>query len=215
MLINLGYVKTETTLPYKSYEKVIDKGRLVAFPIDLIVDTTFKNRVWMDIALTQDETMKIDLSNGDIWPICQIDRKFKTDNQNFILFSALFGPDDYIKYSLVTIDKSGSYIDSIEVGAEIVCKGWDYYNPLKWEITEDMTIKTYQLKPTSSTPILYSNEIPETLQAQRIDRIYSLDSNGKFTEIETKYYEPQNYSKDKFLNKGYDIASGNEIPIDE
>lgn len=48
-----------------------------------------------------------------------------------------------------------------------------------------------------------------------MDRTYSLDSDGKFTEIETKYYEPQNCSKDKFLNKGYDIASGNETPTEQ
>ena len=213
MLRNLGYVKTETTLPYKSHEKITTTEQSVAFPIDLVVTTSFKNRVWTDLALTQEETMKIDLSNGDIWPICNIDHKFKTDNQNFILISVLFGPDDYLKYSLVTIGKNGYYIDSIETGAEIVCSGWNYYYPMKWEITEDMTVKTYQLKPTSSTPILYNSDIPDTIHAERIDRTYKIDSNGKFTEVEKKFYKPQNYPKEKFLDKSYDISTGNEIYI--
>lgn len=213
MLQNLGHVKSETALPYKFCEKEVLTEPLVAFPIDLVVNTSFKNRVWTDLALTQEETMKIDLSNGDIWPICEIGCKFITINTNFNLFSVVFGPDDYIKHSLVTIDKNGNYIDSIEIGAEIVCSGWDYYYPMKWEITEDLTVKTYQLKPTSSTPILYNSDIPDTLQAQRIDRTYSIDSNGEFSEVETKYYEPRNYSKDKFLNKSYDISTGNEIYI--
>ncbi len=156
--------------------------------------------------------MKTDSDSDNIWPTCNIDHKFKTDNQNFILFSVLYGAYDYGKYSLITIDQNGKYTDSIAVGAIIYEHGGDCF-PMKWEITEDLTVKTYQLKPTSSTPILYDSDIPDTVHAERIDRIYKIDSNGKFSEVETKFYKPQNYPKEKFLDKSYDISTGNEIYI--
>ena len=213
MLQNLGYVKTETTLPYKYCEdKFSPEQPVFGFPIDNFIGTSFKNCVWTDLTLTQEETMKTDSDSDNIWPTCNIDHKFKTDNQNFILFSVLYGAYDYGKYSLITIDQNGKYTDSIAVGAIIYEHGGDCF-PMKWEITEDLTVKTYQLKPTSSTPILYDSDIPDTVHAERIDRTYKIDSNGKFSEVETKFYKPQNYPKEKFLDKSYDISTGNEIYI--
>jgi len=211
MLEHLKFIKNYTHIPYKSWT---DNGPYsnMSFPVYTLTETSFENFAWYDLALTQKDTIKIDLNKGDVWPEESMIRKFQTDTE-YILFSAMFGAFDFIKYVLVTIDKNGNYVDSIAVSAAIFGKDGEYYYPLVWEITENMTVKTYQLKPTTSTPILCNSEIPNTLEAQRIDRTYSLDSNGKFSQIETKYYEPQNYSKDKFLNKGYDIASGNEHPI--
>ncbi len=209
-LINLGFIKNYTTIPYKSWT---DKMPITpaTFPVDILTETSFENFAWKDLALTQTETMKIDLSKGDIWNEASIIRKLQT-NTDYILFSATLGECDFFKYILVTIDKNGKYIDSIAVGAIIYEHGGDCY-PMKWEIMEDMTVKTYQLKPTSSTPILYNSDIPDTIHAERIDRTYKIGSNGKFTEVEKKFYKPQNYPKEKFLDKSYDISTGNEIYI--
>ena len=209
-LLNLGFIKNYTTIPYKSWT---DKMPITpaTFPVDILTETSFENFAWKDLALTQTETMKIDLSKGDIWNEASIIRKLQT-NTDYILFSATLGECDFFKYILVTIDKNGKYIDSTAVGAVIYEHGGDCY-PMKWEITEDMTVKTYQLKPTSSTPILYNSDIPDTIHAERIDRIYKIDSNGRFSEVETKFYKPQNYPKEKFLDKSYDISTGNEIYI--
>lgn len=212
MLQSLEYVKMGMNLPYKFCEDTLP-AQPVGFPIDNFIGTSFKNSVWTDLALTQEETMKTDSGCNNIWPTCEIGRKFKTDNRNFILFSVFFGAFDFEKYSLVTIDTNGNYIDSIEIGAAIFGNDGNYYYSSKWEITEDLTVKTYQLKPTSSTPILYNSDIPDTIHAERIDRTYKIDSNGKFSEVETKFYKPQNYPKEKFLDKSYDISTGNEIYI--
>ena len=210
MLQHLGFIKDYTTIPYKSWT---DKMPITpnTFPVDMLTETSFDNFVWIDLALTQKETLTIDLSKGQIWSEASIIRKFQTDTE-YILFSAWFGQFDFVKEILVTIDKNGNYIDSIAVGAAI-SGNIDYCYPMKWEITEDMTVKTYQLKPTSSTPILYTSDTPDTIHSERIDRTYKIDSNGKFSEVETKFYKPQNYPKEKFLDKSYDISTGNEIYI--
>lgn len=210
LLQHLRYINNYTSIPYRTWTDN-DPFPRAAFRIDVLAETSFENFVWKDLALTQKETINIDPETGIAWSVESMIRKFQTDTE-YILFSAVFGVFDFVKVVLVTIDKNGNYIDSIVVGAELTCCSEDCY-PMKWEITDDLVVKSYQLKPTSSTPILYSNEIPNTLEAQRIDRTYSLGSDGKFTEIETKYYEPQNYSKEKFLNKGYNIASGSEKPV--
>ena len=208
--LNLGFIKNYTTIPYKSWT---DKMPITpnTFPVDVLTETSFENFVWKDLALTQKETIEIDLSKGHIWPEASIIRKFQTDTE-YILFSAWFGAFDFVKEVLVSIDKNGNYIDSIAVGAAI-SGNIDYCYPMKWEITEDLTVKTYQLKPTSSTPILYTSDTPDTIHSERIDRTYKIDSNGKFTEVEKKFYKPKSYPKEKFLDKSYDISTGNEIYI--
>ena len=210
MLQNLGFVKDYTSIPYKSWTDKAPMPR-ATFRVDALTETSFENFVWKDLALTQKETIEINLSKGDVWPEESMIRKFQTDTE-YILFSAMFGAFDFVKEVLVSIDKNGNYIDSIAVGAAI-SGNIDYCYPMKWEITEDMTVKTYQLKPTSSTPILYTSDTPDTIHSERIDRTYKIDSNGKFTEVEKKFYKPKNYPKEKFLDKSYDISTGNEIYI--
>lgn len=209
-LRHLNFIKDHTSIPYKSWTDKAPMPR-ATFRVDALTETSFENFVWIDLALTQKETIKIDLSKGSIWAIESMIRKFQTDTE-YILFSARFGQFDFVKEILVTIDKNGNYIDSIAVGAAI-SGNIDYCYPMKWEITEDMTVKTYQLKPTSSTPILYTSDTPDSIHAERIDRTYKIDSNGKFTEVEKKFYNPKNYTKEKFLDKSYDISTGNEIYI--
>ena len=210
MLQNLGFVKDYTSIPYKSWTDKAPMPR-ATFRVDALTETSFENFVWIDLALTQKETLEINLSKGVVWPEESMIRKFQTDTE-YILFSAMFGAFDFVKEVLVSIDKNGNYIDSIAVGAAI-SGNIDYCYPMKWEITEDMTVKTYQLKPTSSTPILYNSDIPDTIHAERIDRTYKIDSNGKFTEVEKKFYKPKSYPKEKFLDKSYDISTSNEIYI--
>lgn len=210
LLQHLGFIKNYTTIPYKSWTDN-EPMPSMSFPIYTLTETSFENFVWKDLALTQKETLEINLSKGVVWPEESMIRKFQIDTE-YILFSAMFGAFDFVKEVLVSIDKNGNYIDSIAVGAAI-SGNIDYCYPMKWEITEDMTVKTYQLKPTSSTPILYTSDTPDTIHSERIDRTYKIGSNGKFTEVEKKFYKPQNYPKEKFLDKSYDISTGNEIYI--
>lgn len=211
MLDNVARTKVERGLPYKSCDAENSTEMLYGFPIDLVLNTSFQNSVWTDLGLTQQTTMKIDLAKGDVWSMCHIDGKFAIDNQDFVLFTVLFGTLDYCKNALVTIDNNGNYIDSISVGASISSMTAKTYEPMQWEITSDMKVIVYQLKPTSITPIPEGSDIGDDgIEAQRIDRVYLLGSDGKFAHVETKYYKPQLYQQMHFIHNAYDISTGVE-----
>lgn len=198
---DIPYISCRDTLPLSDY----------AFPIDLMIGSNFDNYVWEDLALIKQYSKKVNLGEDELWLDSSINKKFNIA-KDFILFSAYFGEGDFGKHILVTILPDGTYIDSIAVGASILSAVdvGEIYQPMKWEITEDLRVITYQLKPTSATPIMGDTPIADTIEAQRIDRIYQLGDNGKFTHLVTKYYKPQMYSKNNFLDPTYDISAGGE-----
>ena len=211
LLQNLSYTKIHTEIPYISRIDTLPNNS-ASFPIECVIGDAFDNYVWEDLALTKQYSRVVNLTEDELWGVCEINRKFAIDKA-FVLFSAYFGEIDFVKDILVTITTDGSYIDSIPVGASIMSAYsniGDFYQPMKWEITSDLRILVYQLKPISTTAIMGDTPVSDTLEAQRIDRIYQLGDDGKFSLIDTKYYKPQMYNKSNFLDRSYDISKGGE-----
>ena len=199
--IDIPYTSCRDTLPFSDY----------AFPIDLVIGSNFDNYVWEDLALTKQYSKKVSLEESELWLDSSIDKKFSVAT-NFILFSAYFGDGDFGKHILITISPDGAYIDSIAVGASILSAldVGEIYQPMKWEINETLQVIVYQLKPTSETLIMGNSTIEDNIEAQRIDKVYQIDDSGKFNLINTKYYKPQMYNKNNFLERAYDISAGSE-----
>ncbi|MBQ2424829.1 MAG: hypothetical protein II262_08535 [Alistipes sp.] len=151
------------------------------------------------------------MEEGELWLDSSINKKFNVA-KDFILFSAYFGEGDFGKHILVTILPDGTYIDSIAVGASILSAVdvGEIYQPMKWEINENLQVIVYQIKPTSETLIMGNSTIEDNIEAQRIDKVYQIDDSGKFNLINTKYYKPQMYNKSNFLERAYDISVGSE-----
>ena len=210
LIRNLNWEKQSVDIPYISCRDTLPLSDY-AFPIDLIIGSNFDNYVWEDLALTKQYSKKVNLEDDELWLDSSINKKFNVA-KDFILFSAYFGEGDFGKHILVTILPDGTYIDSIAVGASILSAVdvGEIYQPMKWEITEDLQVVVYQLKPTLESPIMGNTPIANSIEAQRIDKVYQIDDSGKFNLISTKYYKPQMYNKSNFLERAYDISAGSE-----
>lgn len=203
--LKLDYIKNWTALPFKSCENDLSQES-IGLPREFSLK--FETFAWTDLALTQ--TLDIVRDKNEYWPVSNIDRKYSI-NKDFTLTYARIGAYDFERGLLITTTVNDDYIDSISVDAALAFAGTDdFYLPMKWEITEDLQVVVYQLKPTSESPIMSNTPIADSIEAQRIDRIYQLGDDGKFTHLETKYYKPQMYSKSNFLDPAYDISVGGE-----
>ncbi len=111
---------------------------------------------------------------------------------------------------LVSITPEGEVIDQMYV--KVI--GFDprgIIPAMSFRIMETGEIMTSQLVPKSSAaqPMIDVN----TLEAQRVDTVYRLDSDNKFKKAMTILFEEKTYTIDVLSKPGYNIWNGNETIV--
>lgn len=111
----------------------------------------------------------------------------------------------------MTTFKDDELIDCIEADVSWYSNGILYIK--QWRIDEEQTIIVTWLKLISSDPIsAFSNF--STVDAQRLDSYYKVDTNGKFQHTKQVKYKPQSYTQAYLADKTKNIWDGNEIPLE-
>lgn len=138
----------------------------------------------------------------------RIFRKFQTDNRSYILIALNIGESDPNKQLLATFDQEGAVIDFLETGVYFVTFERLYIK--QWRIKEDSTVIVTHLQLIDTVPIMFYSSF-SSIQAQRVDTYYKIDSSGKFQEIKQVKYQPQTYTKTYLEDKTKNLWEGNEV----
>lgn len=185
-----------TPIPFNCTKCVPYLEPTYAFPTDK--EENFPLAIYNDLGLTQ--------KNTDPNMDCVIFRKFKPQNGNFDLLALDLTVSDLGKKILATYH-AGKLIDYIE--AEVSWFSGGIICIKQWQINTKQEIIVTWLKVDSSTPIpAFSNF--NSIQAQRVDTYYEIDSSGKFQEIKQVKYQPQTYTKAYLTDKNKNLWEGNE-----
>lgn len=134
-------------------------------------------------------------------------RKFIPVNKSYIVAPISIGQSDWQRYLLATYTNDGNVIDYIECSVGFYGVGLMLFK--QWKIESDMRVTIYQLKPTSSETILFDSPFT-SVNAQRIDTEYQIDSTGHFIKKSEKKYKPKNYSRTYLEDEKINIWNGNE-----
>ena len=122
----------------------------------------------------------------------RIFRKFQTNNRSYIVIALSIGESDPNKQLLATFNEEGTVIDFLEAGVYFITSERLYIK--QWRIKEDSTVIS--------------------VQAQRVDTYYKIDSSGKFQEIKQVKYQPRTYTKTYLEDKTKNLWEGNEVLIE-
>lgn len=178
------------------------------FPYGVWEDNVLNDKVWIDIGLTVSENRP-----EENWPFTTLKRTFVPAEGDFRIGLVLMGALDYSKYMLITINNAGNYIDAIEVCACLAAGPQvGAIIPKQWQISDDLKVTVYQIKPTSCAPLRFDQNISYPINARRIDRTYQIGQDGRFSLLQTITYQPRDYSLNQFASKDYNIWQGDEIP---
>lgn len=133
--------------------------------------------------------------------------------QNYSLLMIRFGGvTDWKTDVLLSVTIEGKILDQMPVAVWASITGVKGWSPvMQYEITSDGKIIVYRLVPTSdkSIPLL---EIT-SFTANRVDKTYTVDSEGKFRLVNTKTYEMRTYTREMLESPSYNIWSGGENPV--
>lgn len=80
-------------------------------------------------------------------------------------------------------------------------------------IKEDSTVIITHLQLIDTVPIMFYSSF-SSVQAQRVDTYYKIDSSGKFQEIKQVKYQPRTYTKTYLEDKTKNLWEGNEVLIE-
>lgn len=194
-ITNIPFNGTKIDRPQRSYAL-----KFQSFP-------SLNANMWKDIQLT----IPI-LPGSEGWQFSGLDRRFTPTNGNYYVGLIYFGVSDFNKKMLFTLTSNDNYIDALEIYAQSSIKDNNVYVK-QFKIDTNMRVTVYQLKPTSTTPIMLYSKVTFPLRAQRIDTVYQIDSNGRFSLVRQTLYQPQNYSEDAFTSPDVNIWDGTEIHI--
>ena len=167
----------------------------------------FPEAIYRDFQRTQPEVY----SDPDREEYCAAYCQFrKPGNDNYTVLGVSLGEADVTSTLLVTYDLNGTQLDWVEVDAKFSDIKLKQYN-----ITPEMNLFVYELKPTSPTPIYFYEDYIQkkisSLNAQRIDTVYQIDDDGKVNKLSEKKYQPKDYSMT--ILETADIWNGNEVPL--
>lgn len=140
---------------------------------------------------------------------CAIFRKFSIYNGTFDLVALDINVSDPGK-QLITTYKDGELIDFIETEVSWYSRGALYVE--QWRIDKNQEIIVTHLKVISSTPIIGWKDFG-SVQAQRIDTYYQIDSSGKFHEIKQMKYQSQTYTQSYLEDKTKNLWEESEVPV--
>ena len=137
----------------------------------------------------------------------RIFRKFQTNNRSYIVIALSIGESDPNKQLLATFNEEGTVIDFLEAGVYFITSERLYIK--QWRIKEDSTVIITHLQLIDTVPIMFYSSF-SSVQAQRVDTYYKIDSSGKFQEIKQVKYQPRTYTKTYLEDKTKNLWEGNE-----
>ena len=105
---------------------------------------------------------------------------------------------------LLSVTPEGEILDQMPV-AVMVYGSNDIIPVMQYEITSDAKVIVYRLEPVSKVSIPLSDFTSFT--ANRVDRTYEIDSDGKFVLVNTKRYKAKTYTREMLEDKAYNIYS--------
>lgn len=128
---------------------------------------------------------------------------------NCLLMIAFGGITDWQTFVLLSVTSEGIILDQMPVAVWGSTPNWTPV--MQFEITAEGKIIVYRLVPTSTESIPLF-EMP-SFTAHRVDKTYTVDSNGKFRLVSTQQYVPKTYTAEGLSDPSYNIWSGGERPI--
>lgn len=186
-----------SSIPFDCTKNVFYPKPAYGFPAEI---SGLPLATYTDLGLTQ----KNSLPSIDF----MILRRFKTGIENFDLIALDICVSDWSK-KLLAIYHENRLIDCVEVEVSWWSQGSIFVK--QWRIDENQKIIVTWLKVNSPTPVsAFSNF--NTINAQRIDIYYEVDSSGKFQEIKQVKYQPQIYTRSYLTDKTKNLWEGNEVP---
>ena len=104
---------------------------------------------------------------------------------------------------LLSVTPEGEILDQMPVAVMLRTIG--KIPIMQYEITSDAKVIVYRLEPVSKVSIPLSDFASFT--ANRVDRTYEIDQNGKFVLVNTKRYKAKTYTREMLEDKAYNIYS--------
>lgn len=120
------------------------------------------------------------------------------------------GVTDWRTDVLLSVTPVGEILDQMPV-AVMEMRAAGISPVMQYEITSDAKIIVYRLEPVSDVSIPLSDFT--SFAAQRVDRTYEIDQNGKFVLVNTIRYRPRTYTREMLEKREYNIYLGNEMPM--
>ena len=121
-----------------------------------------------------------------------------------LLMISFGGVTDWRTDVLLSVTPEGEILDQMPV-AVMVYGSNDIIPVMQYEITSDAKVIVYRLEPVSKVSIPLSDFTSFT--ANRVDRTYEIDQNGKFVLVNTKRYKAKIYTREMLEDKAYNIYS--------
>ena len=100
---------------------------------------------------------------------------------------------------LLSVTPEGEILDQMEQRSAGISPVMQY------AITSDAKVIVYWLEPVSKVSIPLSDFTSFT--ANRVDRTYEIDSDGKFVLVNTKRYKAKTYTREMLADRAYNIYS--------
>ena len=154
--------------------------------------------IYEDLGLTCKTSYKND---GEIF------RRFETNN-SYELLALKIGSSDPGLGILVTFTKDGKVIDHIESEVYFCLDKRLYIS--QYRIDKDMNIIVTHLQINSQTAIPFDKSF-SSIQAQRIDTYYRVDSSGKFQQIKQVKFKPEFYTPEYLKDENKNLWEGKEV----
>ena len=131
------------------------------------------------------------------------------DSDNSLLMINFGGVTDWRTDILLSVTTEGKILDQMPVAVMIYTL--DITPVMQYRITSDAKIIVSRLVPTSDTSIsLYDIT---SFTANRVDKTYVVDENGKFKLTDTVIYRTETYTAAMLDSPDYNIYDGDEIPM--
>ena len=129
---------------------------------------------------------------------------FILPGRNIHLLQISFGGvTDWRTDVLLSVTPEGEILDQMPVAVMLRTIG--KIPIMQYEITSDAKVIVYRLEPVSKVSIPLSDFASFT--ANRVDRTYEIDQNGKFVLVNTKRYKAKIYTREMLEDKAYNIYS--------
>ena len=129
---------------------------------------------------------------------------FILPGRNIHLLKITFGGvTDWRTDVLLSVTPEGEILDQMPVAVMLRTIG--KIPIMQYEITSDAKVIVYRLEPVSKVSIPLSDFTSFT--ANRVDRTYEIDQNGKFVLVNTKRYKAKTYTREMLADRAYNIYS--------
>lgn len=207
ILITCGELFAETW----NNKEALSRVSATPLPFDCIKNRTYPSRMsFPDVAnlpmFTYDDLGMT--KRNDYNEECDIYRKFSALNGDFDIVALDITVSDPVKQVFATYNKDGKLIDFIEAEVCWYFSGNIYVK--QWRINKDQEVCVTHLKIMGDKYMPYLQRF-DTIQAQRIDTYYQIDSTGKFHKTKQLKYQPRAYTWAYLNDKTKNIWEGDEV----